>query len=426
MQRRDLDRLLLEVLCAIGATAIVGCEISVPGGAGGSGAGGSGAGAGGGVTSGGGTTPTTTTSNTTHTSSTTTGGGTCFDALVSSTPLEPDSFCQWGEGSGGPYSNGYLTCFELPESGECEGYDRACIRDTYGCGLSSSAEAIACGPLTDSGECCYVVVGYCPAGRPLIVDSVARVAEVVERDDWRAAPAPALDALDARTRAALADAWTREGLSEHASVASFARFVLQLLAVGAPAALVSEAQRAMADEIEHARLCFGLASAYAGTPLGPAALDISGVLSDSVDRRAIAIDVAREGAIAETVSAAIVAAARDAASDPAVKSALSRIAHEEAAHAALAWRYLAWAIATDREALGAALAPVFADAARHVAVGAVTDLPGDDALLRAHGYLPLDERRRVARAVLGGVIAPAASALLSARPMAGASSLAVA
>src|SRR5688572_10054793 len=77
----------------------------------------------------------------------------------------------------------------------------------------------------------------------------------------------------ARERAA--EYWANAGLFEHASVAAFARFALQLLALGAPADLVASAQAAMADEIEHARLCFGLAWRYRGRSVGPSALPIA-------------------------------------------------------------------------------------------------------------------------------------------------------
>jgi hypothetical protein len=65
-------------------------------------------------------------------------------------------------------------------------------------------------------------------------------------------------------------------LLEHASVASFARFSLQLMAAGAPASLVEAAHRAALDEIEHARLTFRLASRYEGRALGPGPLPVDG------------------------------------------------------------------------------------------------------------------------------------------------------
>ena len=62
-------------------------------------------------------------------------------------------------------------------------------------------------------------------------------------------------------RDAVVKAWTTAARAEHASVASFARFTLQLLHLGAPADLVADAQQAALDEVRHARLCFGVASA---------------------------------------------------------------------------------------------------------------------------------------------------------------------
>jgi len=55
---------------------------------------------------------------------------------------------------------------------------------------------------------------------------------------------------------------------EHASIAAFARFSLQLLSLGAPAGLIDDCTRALGDETAHARLCFQLASAYAGRAIG--------------------------------------------------------------------------------------------------------------------------------------------------------------
>jgi hypothetical protein len=65
---------------------------------------------------------------------------------------------------------------------------------------------------------------------------------------------------------------------EHASVAAFARFVLELLSAGAPLELVEGAGDAMRDELRHTQICFGLASAYAGAPIGPGPLDTTGAL----------------------------------------------------------------------------------------------------------------------------------------------------
>ncbi|MFZ5897429.1 MAG: hypothetical protein ACOY0T_40625 [Myxococcota bacterium] len=70
-------------------------------------------------------------------------------------------------------------------------------------------------------------------------------------------------------RNALSDEWARAACFEHASIASFNRFSLELLALGAPGDLVERANRAALDEVRHARLCFALASVYAGDDFGP-------------------------------------------------------------------------------------------------------------------------------------------------------------
>src|SRR6185437_10815965 len=105
-------------------------------------------------------------------------------------------------------------------------------------------------------------------GRPFLVEERARVAPAERTTGMRGWGAPevvaprvdGLDALDAGARASLAETWTVLALLEHASVASFARVSLQLLAVGAPGDLVGATHQAALDEIRHARLCFALAS----------------------------------------------------------------------------------------------------------------------------------------------------------------------
>lgn len=156
--------------------------------------------------------------------------------------------------------------------------------------------------VTKKGDmCCY---WFCPGpccGRPYVVDGSARRARPIGRSDWAITTPPgaggALSAdsrreryeLEPASRDALTRAWLADALAEHASIASFARFTLDLLALGAPASMVRDAQRAMLDEIEHARLCFGLASRFGATAWGPGALDVEGsragvTLADSAAR----------------------------------------------------------------------------------------------------------------------------------------------
>jgi hypothetical protein len=120
-------------------------------------------------------------------------------------------------------------------------------------------------------------------GRPFIVDGVPRWASPKPRRDWLAVLTPNIDGLSSEQREILASSWLADALDEHASVASFACFSMQLLALGAPPDLLRATQRATIDEIAHAEMCFGLASAYADRRLGPGVLDAESALEDVGD-----------------------------------------------------------------------------------------------------------------------------------------------
>jgi hypothetical protein len=132
------------------------------------------------------------------------------------------------------------------------------------------------------------------------------------------------------------------GLGEHASVAAFARFVLHLMTLAAPPDLIRAAIRAMDDEVEHARLCFGLARRFTGEANGPGRMDLSRLLvhrdtPESILRAAIA-----EGCIEETISARCAAVALERTVDDGIRTALTRIVDDEARHADLAWQFVTW------------------------------------------------------------------------------------
>ncbi|MFT3770983.1 MAG: ferritin-like domain-containing protein [Minicystis sp.] len=273
------------------------------------------------------------------------------------------------------------------------------------------------GTLKD-GQCCYQAMAtpFCE-GRPYLVDEVARTAPPVRGhgdEGWSAAEhgAPRTDDLDAAQRATLAAAWTRDALFEHASVASFGRFALELLAVGAPADLVADAHHAALDEVRHARLCFALAGAYAGEVVAPSAFPFEGRVEVVTDLASIAARAVKEGCIGETIAAIFAAERRDAAEDPAVRAALSHIAADEARHAELAWRTVAWAIRAGGARVRDAVEEAFAGLDRGAAPP-----PGaaPDARLAAHGLLGDEALGGAARRAVAEVVRPAARLLLSAR-----------
>jgi hypothetical protein len=189
---------------------------------------------------------------------------------------------------------------------------------------------------------------YCGVGRPFLVDGTARLAETTRRADWRDARITAdLTGLSPSARWNLADHWLRVARMEHASIAAFARFTLQLLALGAPAELVVASQQAMADETKHARMAFALASAYGGREVGPGALAIEGSL-DGDEPDAFVATLLREGCIGETRAAVEAREELEDTRDPAVRAVLETIARDETRHAELAWRTLAWLLSSGR------------------------------------------------------------------------------
>ncbi|WP_437640060.1 ferritin-like domain-containing protein [Sorangium sp. So ce854] len=276
----------------------------------------------------------------------------------------------------------------------------------------------------EDGQCCYeaYVIPMCE-GRPYLVDQAARTAPAVRaRVDagWGSteAAAPRIDHLAAEVREALAAAWTRDALFEHASVASFGRFALELLAAGAPAGLVEDAHRAALDEARHARLCFALASAYAGDPVAPGAFPFDGRVEVEADLASIAARAAKEGCIGETIAAVIAAEELGAAEDPAVRRALAIIAADEARHAELAWRSVAWAIRAGGERVRAAVAEVFAGLGRAAVEerGSGGERDGaHGAGLAAHGRLGDAARAEAAARAITEIVRPAARMLLARR-----------
>lgn len=243
-------------------------------------------------------------------------------------------------------------------------------------------------------------------GRPFVVDERAVLAPAAARDDWRGvAPVPRA-AGDLRAR--LAARWTHLGRCEHASIASFARWTLQLLALGAPAELVSAAQQALADEVEHARACFALASLYNGTGVGPGPLPGAEAPVATALEEVVAA-VIREACVGETLSALEAREAATRAEDPALRRVLEKIAADEERHAELGWRFVRWALAGAPPEVRAGARAAF-EAAIAAATQEAAALAAElgDPELRAHGLVDDPLRAAVWQRGLRELIEPTA------------------
>lgn len=184
----------------------------------------------------------------------------------------------------------------------------------------------------------------CIIGRPLTIEGQTRAAPPIGRTDWLAALDIGED-VPSDVAAALLAHWSRVAALEHASVASFARFTLELMALGAPPELLAETQRAALDEIRHAQIAWSLASVWAGRELGPGPLPLAGLV---IRNRVADIvhDLVKEGCVGETLGAAEAEALAAASGHPTMVPLFRTIAQDEARHAALAWRCLRWLLAT--------------------------------------------------------------------------------
>lgn len=277
--------------------------------------------------------------------------------------------------------------------------------------------AVVGGPSFDGMSCCYdveVMEFPCYVGRTFFIDEGSIKADLRRGGTWTKGPVPDATGLNDATKRALAAAWGRDGLFEHASVASFARFTMQLLALGAPADLVRDAQAAALDEVKHAELSFTLASAYEGALVEPAGLPFPAPLAITPDLAAIVTESVMEGCIGETVATVQAIEALHRATDPAVREVLRQTAEDEARHAELAWRFLAWAVETGGERARAAAIRAFAGF--HPPSPSAEDLEGVDLdHFARHGRQVAAEARAIAERTLREIVDPCFCALLARR-----------
>ena len=177
----------------------------------------------------------------------------------------------------------------------------------------------------------------CAIGRPLLVDGQPRTADLGGSGWCGDIPHLAMDTVEG-------ERWLAIAAMEHASVGSFARFTLQLMALGAPPELLAQTQDAAKDEVEHARLAYGIASQLLGREVGPGPLSLTGFTIETDPKKVMAALIA-EACIGETLGVAEAIARADASTDVVLKAVHARIAADEQRHARLAWSTLRWMVA---------------------------------------------------------------------------------
>jgi len=175
-------------------------------------------------------------------------------------------------------------------------------------------------------------------GRPLRAGGRPHRTGVQGGDDWSAGdgrvlePEPELSGVD----------WVKLAGDEHASVAAFSRLSLELLAAGAPPELVAGANRAALEEVEHAQLCFRVASLLKGeactaAPLPAAVAPLPPLDLARLERESFVDGWLNEGAAARGLER-LAAKART----PWLREALEVVARDEHGHAELGARIARW------------------------------------------------------------------------------------
>jgi len=318
-------------------------------------------------------------------------------------------------------------CVDVADADSCSALGAADLDVTEQCidGTRHVASSIVGSPEFDDGVCCGEARwdaranGTCTNppgvvdGRPLVIDGAARTARLGGSSSWVVeSPIPQAETLSDAARAYLVDRWTTAGLYEHASVASFAKFSLDLMALGAPPDLLAGAQRAASDEIRHARLCFGLASAFAEEDVTPGPLEFpGGGVALEADLEAFARATVREGCIGEALAAVVAAERYAVCRDQSTSAVLSSLIEDEARHAALAWRTIAWAVSEGGAPIRDAVRDELSRAG-DIVDGFGSEMPPVGQDLRGYGVLSPVQERTALRAAIASVILPAADALL--------------
>lgn len=204
---------------------------------------------------------------------------------------------------------------------------------------------------TSGTQCCYMTSEQCYGGRPFLVAGERRVAALDPRE---AAP---------HQSNALWREWTDDALTEHASVAAFARLTLQLMACGAPPDLVRDSQLASLDELRHARFCLEQAALFGDAPSDIGRIELHDGLRDFSFTELVRNNL-REGCVGETLAALRAREQARLAERPSTRAGLTALAEDETVHAELAFRILRWCLQVQRDLTLQAIGELLAERQR--------------------------------------------------------------
>ena len=155
----------------------------------------------------------------------------------------------------------------------------------------------------------------CVDGRPVYQENGYLIATTgATASDWNNAGFPQKE-----VHTCAGEYWKRAALHEHSSIAAFQLLAIELLHFGAPASLVSRAQKAAQDELEHARAAFSIASSLLKEPQHPQEFPLPQLEQRSLQDFALSVLI--EGAINESLAVVLAAHQRKHAQIPKIQEA---------------------------------------------------------------------------------------------------------
>lgn len=268
---------------------------------------------------------------------------------------------------------------------------------------------------SSSGDCvltCYVLGrpfslekgGFLVA--PVMSSPSITIEEVVAVPENASTFEPIIPEAD-RNKAA--QYWAKVAMMEHASVASFSRFSLELMSIGAPVDLLSGAHQAALDEVRHTQVSLDIANQFGSTNFTPGSFPISREAADFAfgDVEKIAEAAALEGCIEETLAAAVVFEQARVMQIPSLKAQIRSVGLDEANHAAFAWRAVQWMTSTFPQTQQV-VAKVFADRAAKYKDTPDNTAPPNPSALQHLGLLDSARVSAVQASAWRRVVVPAA------------------
>jgi hypothetical protein len=216
---------------------------------------------------------------------------------------------------------------------------------------------------------------------------------------------PSVAALDAATRSAIAQHWTRRARAELEVGRAFSAMARRLDGHAAPTVVTMLASSAD-EEVLHSGICVRLAETYAGAtidapqiesvPLPAFGYDDDRELED-------ALLVAGQCCINETIATAWLSACRAIATSPLAIAANRFHLQDEVTHARIGWAHLAQTSAKARSKLASLLPALLAANLPHWEA-ADPSLPEDG--VPSHGLLGVERTREVVRAAVHDLVLP--------------------